>query len=313
MAAIETLRPSHPRRPRWTWPRLRGFGANAILLLLALAMLLPIVWLFIQSILGNGSALRLPPVWLPTHPTLANYHQVFGFIPFLTFLWNSVKITAIVTVGAVTTSALAAYAFARLSFPFRNTLFVILLCAIMVPNQVTAAPTYVLMHQLGLAQSQAAVWLPGLVSVFGIFLLRQFFQGIPRDLEEAARLDGLSTLGILFRIVLPLSPPRPRGPRDPDRRRDVERLLLAQHLPDGSERYDASRRPDHPVRALSPGVAGRHIRCDLDDSRAALPRVPVRAARDDGEPDHDWLQMSPGLRFPAPAKPHRTAKRKERA
>jgi multiple sugar transport system permease protein len=205
MAAIETLRPSHPRRSRWTWPKLRGFGANALLLLLALAMLLPIVWLFIQSILGNGSALRLPPVWLPTHPTLANYHQVFGFIPFLTFLWNSIKITAIVTVGAVTTSALAAYAFARLSFPFRNTLFVVLLCAIMVPNQVTAAPTYVLMHQLGLAQSQAAVWLPGLVSVFGIFLLRQFFQGIPRELEEAARLDGLSTLGILFKIVLPLS------------------------------------------------------------------------------------------------------------
>ena len=84
-------------------------------------------------------------------------------------------------------------------------LFIVLLCAIMVPNQVTAAPTYVLMNRLNLSSSQAAVWLPGLVNVFGIFLLRQFFQGIPRDLEEAARIDGLSTIGILWRIILPLS------------------------------------------------------------------------------------------------------------
>ena len=77
--------------------------------------------------------------------------------------------------------------------------------ALMVPNQVTAAPTYLLMHRLGLSSSQAAVWLPGLVNVFGIFLLRQFFQGLPRDLEDAARLDGLSTMAILWRIILPLS------------------------------------------------------------------------------------------------------------
>jgi multiple sugar transport system permease protein len=183
----------------------RSAGAGTIFLVCAALMLVPIVWLVVQSILGAGSALRVPPIWLPTHPTTANYHEVFTWIPYLTFLLNSLKITAIVTVGAVTTSTLAAYAFARLEFPYRNTLFIILLCAIMVPNQVTAAPTYVLMHQLHLAQSQVAVWLPGLVNVFGIFLLRQFFQSIPRDLEEAGRLDGLSTIGVLFRIVLPLS------------------------------------------------------------------------------------------------------------
>jgi multiple sugar transport system permease protein len=183
----------------------RSVGLGGLFLVLAALMLVPIVWLVVQSVLGAQSALRVPPVWLPTHPTLANYREVFTWIPFLTFLLNSLKITAIVTLGAVTTSTLAAYAFARLEFPFRNTLFIILLCAIMVPNQVTAAPTYVLMHRLGLAQSQAAVWLPGLVNVFGIFLLRQFFQSIPRDLEEAGRLDGLSTIGVLWRIVLPLS------------------------------------------------------------------------------------------------------------
>jgi multiple sugar transport system permease protein len=161
--------------------------------------------LAIQSALGNGSALRTPPVWFTTHPTTQNYREVNSLIPFFTFLWNSVKITTIVTVGAVTTSALAAYAFARLEFPFKKTLFLVLLCAMMVPNQVTAAPTYVMMNRLHLAGTQAAVWLPGLVNVFGIFLLRQFFQGVPRDLEEAAKLDGYGTLEILWRIILPLS------------------------------------------------------------------------------------------------------------
>ena len=186
-------------------PRVRRATLGVLLLCAAVFMLLPVVWLTVQSTLGHGSALRVPPVWFTTHPTTQNYHEVLGLIPFFRFLTNSIRITLIVTVGAVTTSSLAAYAFARLEFPFKRTLFIVLLCAIMVPNQVTAAPTYVLMNRLGLTGTQAAVWLPGLVNVFGIFLLRQFFQGIPRDLEEAARLDGCGTLELLWRIILPLS------------------------------------------------------------------------------------------------------------
>jgi multiple sugar transport system permease protein len=193
----------HGRAP--LGPRVRRVLAGTFLAVAAICMLLPVVWLTVQSTLGHGSALRVPPVWFTTHPTTENLREVTGLIPFFTFLGNSVKITLIVTVGSVTTSALAAYAFARLNFPFKNALFILLLCAIMVPNQVTAAPTYILMNRLGLSGSQAAVWLPGLVNVFGIFLLRQFFQGIPRDLEEAARLDGCGTLEILWRIILPLS------------------------------------------------------------------------------------------------------------
>ncbi len=196
---------SSPVRRRSKTRRIKPTVANVVLLAIAILMLLPVGWLVIQSLLGTGSALRVPPVWVPTHPTTANYRQVDQLIPFFTFLWNSVKITLIVTTGAVATSALAAYAFAKLEFPGKNLLFIVLLCAIMVPNQVTAAPTYVLMHRLGLSTSQVAVWLPGLVNVFGIFLLRQFFRGIPKELEEAGRLDGLSTMGVLFRIVLPLS------------------------------------------------------------------------------------------------------------
>ena len=188
-----------------TGRRVSSWAATACLILLIPLMLVPVAWIVLQSILHGGDALRVPPVWFTTKPTLHNYAEVFDFIPFLTFLLNSVKITAIVTVGSLVTSSLAAYAFARLSFPGRNALFLFFLAALMVPNQVTAAPTYLLMNQLHLSTSQVAVWLPGLVNVFGIFLLRQFFQGIPRDLEDAARIDGLSTLGILRRVILPLS------------------------------------------------------------------------------------------------------------
>lgn len=187
--------------------RARRLSANTVLLLMVPIFLAPVIWTVVQSFLPGSGALRIPPVWVTAHPTIANYSSVFNLIPFFTFLFNSVKITLIITCGSLVTSALAAYAFARLRFPGRNALFLMFLAALMVPNVVTAAPTYVLMHDLHLATSQTAVWLPGLINVFGIFLLRQFFRGIPRDLEEAARVDGLSTLGVLRRIILPLSKP----------------------------------------------------------------------------------------------------------
>jgi multiple sugar transport system permease protein len=201
----QARRPGLAQRRGPLVPKLSGWTLNAVLIALIPVMLVPVIWIILQSILHGGEALRLPPVWFTAHPTTSNYSQVFSIIPFLTFLANSVKITLIVTVGSVTTSALAAYAFARLDFPGRDVLFIVFLAALMVPNQVTAAPTYILMHQLHLSTSQAAVWLPGLVNVFGIFLLRQFFQGFPSELEDAARLDGLGTIGILWRVVLPLS------------------------------------------------------------------------------------------------------------
>ena len=203
MTTLEQAGAVRPRGP--LAPVIGRWGLNTLLFALIPIMLVPVVWIILQSILHGGEALRLPPVWFTSSPTADNYRQVFDIIPFLTFLMNSIKITLIVTVGSVTTSALAAYAFARLDFPGRDVLFIVFLAALMVPNQVTAAPTYILMHHLNLATSQVAVWLPGLVNVFGIFLLRQFFQGFPSELEDAARLDGLGTLAMLWRVILPLS------------------------------------------------------------------------------------------------------------
>jgi multiple sugar transport system permease protein len=184
-----------------------GISIQTLLAVTAVLMLIPVIWLSIQSLLSANDALKIPPVWGTLHPSVSSYQQVMSLIPFVTFLLNSIKLTLIITVGAVTTSALAAYAFARLTFPGRDVIFLVMLGALMVPNQVTAAPTYVLMHFLGLATSQTAAWLPNLVNVFGIFLLRQFFRGIPRDLEDAARIDGMSTVQILWKVILPLSRP----------------------------------------------------------------------------------------------------------
>src|SRR5690606_35093683 len=139
--------------------------------------------------------------------TFENVRRVFDSVPFWRQFFNSVKVSVIITVGSVTTSTMAAYAFARLQFPGRDLLFVIFLAALMVPGQVTVIPTFILMRQLGLMNTHEALWIPGLISVFGIFLLRQFFLRTPRDLEEAAKLDGAGYLRIMFQIALPLAAP----------------------------------------------------------------------------------------------------------
>jgi multiple sugar transport system permease protein len=149
----------------------------------------------------------LPPTWFPTDLTLDNHRQVFDRIPFGRLVLNSLKLTAIITVGSLTTSTLAAYAFARLRFPGRDLLFIILLSALMVPQQVTVIPTFILIRELGLLDTHEAIYLPALINVFGTFLLRQFFLTIPRDLEDAAKIDGAGHLRILFNVIVPLSGP----------------------------------------------------------------------------------------------------------
>ena len=146
-------------------------------------------------------------MWLPTELTFVSYQQVFELIPFGLFVLNSLKVTAIITIGALVTSTLAAYAFARLQFPGREVIFIVLLSALMVPPQITVVPTFILIRNLGLIDTHEAVYLPALINVFGIFLLRQWFLTIPRELEDAAKVDGAGHLRILFNVIVPLSGP----------------------------------------------------------------------------------------------------------
>jgi multiple sugar transport system permease protein len=184
-----------------------GWLLNFVLALLGVLMLAPFLWMFVTSILTTEDVFNLPPVWFPSRITFDNYRDVFDLIPFWKMLLNSLKISAIITVGAVVTSTLAAYAFARLRFPGRNVLFILLLSALMVPQQVTVIPTFILIRNLGLLDTHEAIYLPATINVFGIFLLRQFFLSIPRELEDSARLDGAGHLRILLQIIVPLSGP----------------------------------------------------------------------------------------------------------
>lgn len=187
--------------------RVGGWALNLGLAVLGVLMLAPFYWVFVTSVLTTDDAFNLPPVWLPSHITWANYRQVFDLIPFWRMALNSLKISGIITVGAVTTSTLAAYAFARLRFPGRDALFFLLLSALMVPQQVTVIPTFILIRNLKLLDTHEAVYLPALINVFGVFLLRQFFLSIPRELEDSARVDGAGHLRILLQIIVPLSGP----------------------------------------------------------------------------------------------------------
>lgn len=191
----------------WRWSRVGGWGLNIFLVLLGVLLFMPFYWVLVTSVLPSDIAYSLPPKWLPTRITFDNFRRVFDLIPFGLLVFNSIKISVIITLGGVITSMLAAYAFARLKFPGRGVLFVILLAALMVPAQVTAIPTFVLVRVLGLLDTHEAVYLPALVNVLGIFLLRQFFLTIPKELDEAAKIDGAGHLRILWQIYVPLSWP----------------------------------------------------------------------------------------------------------
>lgn len=174
---------------------------------LALATVAPFLWMLLTSLKELPDILTYPPRWIPERMTLDNYISAFEAAPFGRYYFNSVFVALAVTVGQLITCSMAAYAFARLQFRGRDVLFYVFLGTMMIPGQVTMIPAFMVLHWLGWVDTYYALIIPGLASAFGTFLLRQFFLTIPRDLEDAASLDGCSKFGILWRIILPLSRP----------------------------------------------------------------------------------------------------------
>lgn len=168
-------------------------------------MLLPFAWMVLASLKDAAQMFRFPPRWLPDPLILSNYTRVWSAVPMARFYANSLFIATAITLGQLATAVLAGYAFARLEFPGRDVVFLALLGTLMVPSQVTIIPTYVILRVFGWIDTYQGVIVPALVHPFSIFMLRQFFLAVPAELEEAARIDGSSRLGTLFRIVLPLS------------------------------------------------------------------------------------------------------------
>lgn len=185
----------------------RARAVNLVLIVLGLLMIVPVYWVFITAILPRNKSFNLPPDWFPTRVTFDNFQRASNLIPLSRQFVNSLEIATAVTLGGLTTSVLAAYAFSRLQFRFKNALFLTFLAGLMVPPQITVIPVFVLMRHLHLVDHKASVFLPGVVSALGIFLLRQYFDTIPRELDQAAKIDGASHLRIIRHIMVPLSMP----------------------------------------------------------------------------------------------------------
>jgi multiple sugar transport system permease protein len=177
------------------------------LIIVGLLMVMPIAWMIITSVTPPLKAFVLPPNWLPWPITVGNFAAIPGLIPFFQMALNSLTISVIAMVGAVFTSSIAGYAFSRLKFAGKERIFIVLLGGLMVPAQLTVVPLFIIMKNLGLIDTLPSVWLPTLINVFGIFFMRQYFASIPRELDEAMKLDGAGHFRILFRLILPLSKP----------------------------------------------------------------------------------------------------------
>ena len=173
----------------------------------AVAMIFPFLWMLSTSFQSDGALLVPPPRLIPSPIETGNYAKIAEAFPLWRFLLNSVVVAVVSTVLQVATSAMAAYAFARLRFPGRDALFLLYIATLMIPLQVTIMPLFVEMRYLGFIDSYPGLVLPSIASAFGTFLLRQAFLGLPRELEEAAFMDGAGHVTVFRRIVLPLAMP----------------------------------------------------------------------------------------------------------
>ena len=178
---------------------------HALLIIGSVMMVFPFVWMVLTALKTNPEAVAIPPTFFAENPQWSNFTKIFTELNFGQFYLNTFISTIVITVGQVFFCSMAAYAFARLDFPFKNALFILLLSVLMVPGQVFLIPQYLIVQKLGLLDSIPALFLPGLFSAFGTFLLRQFFMSIPEEIEEAAIIDGCSRVKIFFTIILPLS------------------------------------------------------------------------------------------------------------
>ena len=178
---------------------------HLVLILGAMSMIVPFLWMIGTSLKDFSQVFNIPPNWIPDPVVWSNYPDSFNALPFARAYWNSFYIAGIVVTSQLITCSMAGYAFAKIDFPFRDTIFILFLATLMIPYQVTIIPTYLIMRDLGWLDTHLTLIVPpALFSAFGVFLLRQFIMGLPGELEESAILDGANRWRIYWQIIMPL-------------------------------------------------------------------------------------------------------------
>ncbi|MDQ0226290.1 carbohydrate ABC transporter permease [Metabacillus niabensis] len=188
--------------------RITRLLAHFTLIIASCFFIIPFIWMVSTSLKPLTQVFTFPPEWIPKPFMWSNYIDAMNYIPFFTYLKNTIMITVFSTVGAVISCPLVAYSFAKLKWPGRNALFIITIAVMMIPGQVTMIPLFLLFEKLGMVGTPYPLIIPAFFGVpFYIFLLRQFFMGLPDSLREAAKIDGASEFRIYLQIMLPLAKP----------------------------------------------------------------------------------------------------------
>ena len=182
-------------------------GIYLTVIVVTIVMLLPFAWMLSASLKLSRDVFAFPIEWIPSQPRWENYVEIWTKIPLALFIYNTSKLTIIVTLLQLLTSSFAAYAFAKLHFPYKNTLFLGYIATIAMPWQVYMVPQFLLMREFGLNNTHLALIFLQAFTAFGVFLMRQFYMSVPNELCEAARIDGMNEYQIWAKIMLPLSKP----------------------------------------------------------------------------------------------------------
>lgn len=193
--------------PLSTTRTLGRLASYTFLITSSLVMVFPFFWMITTALKGQQEVYQYPPTLWPETLHWENFQHVLDTVPFGRFFVNSLFVTTLITVSQIVTSVLAGYVFARIEFPGRNLIFYLYLATLIIPTQVTMLPLFLLVSRLGWIDTYQGLTVPFLANAFAVFFLRQFFVSLPRELEDAARIDGAGRLRTLVQIILPLSRP----------------------------------------------------------------------------------------------------------
>src|SRR4051794_7142067 len=196
-----------PVRSRKKAARVRAVISQVLLSLVALLFLVPIIWMFVSALKPSAEVFTVPPRLFGSSIMFSNFAEAWNYLPFGRFILNTFFVAAAGTLITLVASAMSAYAFARLNFRFRGGLFVLYLSTLIVPQEVIVIPMFLVMQRLEWVNTFQALILPWAFTAFGTFLLRQFFLTIPKELEEAAKIDGCGHIRILTKVIIPIAAP----------------------------------------------------------------------------------------------------------